>query len=323
MSIKLVSDFISKTILAKYKGRPKIAKPLKNCLLDLQKYINETVDEYLGTIVYSDHEIAEFIYNESIPNGDNEKFVKINLYAAKRTLNNIVAEISNIKGGLSARNIKLYCELINDFISDINDFINYYRRKTDPKFVFLSGIKFYSTSSSETFNVAHQLFYTSVTKNRPLRYKESQGMVSMVLRQSIEIKTKRIFGIDKIHGVGKKPQDYGFKRLFIFIEKNKESIDYNPIDFEVLKLIYKWSCTYIHNGETSYLWQSESALNYLKTFFAAGDYTDSNRKISSVYGAFKLSNFYELRSNLVEFIGTNYKVEFLPNDYVESLIVSY
>ncbi len=227
-----------------------------------------------------------------------------------------------MRGGLTFHNIKLYQKLIEDFLYDISSFIDYYRQKADPNFIFLSGVKNYFTSSSETLMFARELFYNSTIKINPLPYKESQGMVSMILRQSIEIKTKRIFGIYKITKLHENTPDYGFKRLFKFIEANKTDISYIPVDFEILKHIYKWSCGYIHNGEISFLWQTENALNYLKTYFNSGSHSSSGKTTNSVFGAFKLSNFNSLKTKLDTFIGAKYSTEYLPNNQVEAIIVS-
>lgn len=324
MSIQVVNNFNRKSS-DKWivKRLPPITKTLKECLTDLQTYINDTVDEYLGTTVYDDLTIAEWIYKDNLTTVETEEYVKVNLFAAKKSFNKIVGEIAAMKGGLNFNNIKLYRELIFDFIHDINSFINYYRQKTDPTFVFLTGGKNYSTSSFETFMVARGLFYNSLIKDNPLPYKESQGMVSMTLRQSIEIKTKRIFGIYKINKVRRNASDYGFKRLFNFIESNKADIAYNSVDFEILKHIYKWSCGYIHNGEISYLWQTENAFSYLKTYFSPGSHTGTTTTTSSVFGAFKLSNFNSLKTRLDTFIGADYSVEYLPDSKVEAIIVSH
>jgi hypothetical protein len=324
MSIKVVSDFIRKSAdKSTTKGLSKIDKTLKQCLVDLQKYIDDTIGEYLGTTTYSALTSAEWIYKENVTPAEEEEYVKVNLFVAKKTFNNLITEIAGRKGGLTYNNIKIYRELLYDFLQDINSFINYYRRKTDPKFVFLTGGKSYLTSSFETFMVARGLFYNSLIKDNPLPYKESQGMVSMTIRQSIEIKTKRIFGIYKINKLRKRASEYGFKRLFDFIEANKADIDYNPVDFAILKHIYRWSCSYIHNGDISYLWQTENAFNYLKTYFAPGTHTRSKTTTRSVFGAFKLSNFNSLKVRLNTFIGVDYSIEYLPDSQVEAIIVSH
>ncbi len=321
MSIQVVSNFLRKSKDKKMlSGSQQPKKTLKQCLLELKDFIDDTINEFLASQTYSESEIAQWIYKDSVGKGEIEDNVKVNLFAARRTLNKIINEISHRKGGLNYHNIKLYSNLLNDYLFDINDFINYYKRKTDHNFIFLTGGKSYSTSSFETFSVAKGLFYNSLIKKNPIPYKESQGMVSMTLRQSIEIKTKRIFGIYKIKKARRNAPDYGFKRIFDFIEANNSDIEYNPIDFEILKLIYKWSCAYIHNGEISYLWQTENALAYLNTYFKPGSH--SGRNVMSIYGAFKLSNFNSLRSRLNSFIGPDYIIEYIPNNVAEAIIVN-
>lgn len=168
--------------------------------------------------------------------------------------------------------------------------------------------------------MAKNFFYSSLIKKNVFPYKESQGMVAMTIRQSIEIKTKRILGIYKINKVKIKAKDYGFKRLFEFIEENRSDILYDPIDFEVLKDIYKWSCAYIHNGDVSFLWQTETALSYLRTYFAPGVSQAANKR--SVFGAFKIRNYNSLKSKLNSFVGADYRIVFLHNIEVEAIIES-
>lgn len=323
MSIQQVSDFTRKIAdKGLVKGLPPVKKSLKKCLLSLKEYIDETVDEYLGTTTFDDKTVAEWIYKENVTAAEKETYMQVNIFAARKTLKKIVREIEARDGGLNRRNIKLYTNLLQDFIHDVSLFIDYYKRKTDTKFVFLSGRKNYFTSSFETVMVARNLFYISLTKKNPIPYKESQGMVAMMLRSSIEIKTKRIFGIYKINKVNKRANDYGFKRLFDFIEANKTDIDYNPVDFKIFKQIYTWSCAYIHNGESSYLWQTERAFYYLEAYFSSGKYIAKNMTTHSAFGGFKLKNFNSLKKKLDTFIGTDYQIEYFPDNLVEAIIIS-
>jgi len=323
MSIKVVTDFNVKSLDSIISAElPPVRKSLKNCLLDLQEYINQRVDAYLGATIYSDLQVAEWIYKDVVTPAQTQEYINVNLFAARKSFNNIVNDIRGMVGGLNNKNIKLSRQLIHDLLHDISGFIDYFEQQTDPTFQFLTGGKNYYTTSFETFMVARGLFYNSLSTNNYLSYKESQGMVSMALRQSIEIKTKRIFGIYKITKNRQGVPDYGFKRLFDFIEANTADIAYNPVDFKILKYIYKWSCAYIHNGEVSCLWQTEIAFNYLRTFFAAGSHRGNGMTTNSVFGAFRLSNFNSLKTKLDTFVGPNYTIDYFPDSKVEAIIVS-
>ena len=87
-----------------------------------------------------------------------------------------------------------------------------------------------------------------------------------------------------------------------------------------MKQIYKWSCSYIHNGETSYFWQTENALSYLKQFFEPISHENNGKQIISVFGSFKIKNFNAVKTRLEIFIGADYRVEYLPDNYVEAII---
>lgn len=325
MSVKVVSDFSRKIANKRLiKDLPPMKKTLVSCLLDLQIYINDVIDEYLGEEYYGDRNVSEWIYKNS-EEIENEKeveiFYKVNLFAAKKTLTNIINNISCKEGGLNHNNIKQYKNILEDFLHDISSFIDYYKRKTDLSFEFLLGWKSYQTSSFETFGMAKLFFYSSTIKDIRIPYKEGQGMTAMVIRQSIEIKTKRVFGIYKIRHKTT-GYDYGFKQLFNFIELNKDNITYNPIDFDILKDIYKWSCTFIHNGEGSYIWQTETAISYLESYFAGGSLTIGNKTIISVFGGFKIKNLIELRTKLEAYVGNAYSIEYFLDNGVEAIIES-
>lgn len=327
MSIPVVQNFIRKTSDKKLtRGLPKIRKSVNECLVELQTYITDVIQEYLGATVYDEKTISDWIFCDDLDStnaADVENYVKVNLYAARITLNTLIDEIRTRPGGLNYHNIMLYNHLIHDFIHDINGFINFYKRKTEPDFIFLTGGKNYLTSSFETIMIAKALFYNSTHDKNLFPYKESQGMVSMTIRQSIEIKTKRIFGIYKINKVRRRVPDYGFRRIFDFIDANQVDITYNPIDFDILRSIYKWSCGYIHNGDISYLWQTETALRYLNRFFAPAMHVINGRQIRSVFGAFILRNFNTIKQRLEAFVGPDYQIEFLPDSDVEALIESH
>ena len=146
-------------------------------------------------------------------------------------------------------------------------------------------------------------------------------MVSICLRQSIEIKTKRIFGIYKITKKRRNLPDFGFKRLFNFIENNIGDIEYNTIDFSILKSIYSWSCKYIHNGEISHQWQNETAMNYMSTIFKWGNHSHNGKITHSAFGAFKIRNFQLVKQRLIDEIGNDYIIEFVPDSQVEAIII--
>jgi hypothetical protein len=322
MSTQVVQNFTRKIADKQLiKGLKPVNKTLKECLLDLKHYILVTMNDYLGTETYDNKTTAEWIYKDYPDyNVDKEKYVKVNLFCAYKTFENIVATIETNKGGLKYHNIIKYRDLLYDFLHDINDFIFYIKRKTDPNYFFLTGGKAYSTSSFETFIMAKTFFYSSLYKKNILPYKESQGMVAMAIRQSIEIKTKRVLGIYMIQKTKRNLQDYGFKRLFKFIEDNQTDITYDPIDFEILKTIYGWSCAYIHNGELSYIWQTEWALNYLNTFFKPGISSSSGKTRLSIFGAFKLRNYNSLKTKLDAFVGSNYKILYVKVNNVEAIV---
>jgi hypothetical protein len=81
-----------------------------------------------------------------------------------------------------------------------------------------------------------------------------------------------------------------------------------------------WSCAYIHNGELSYIWQTEWALNYLNTFFIPVNSSSSGKTRLSIFGAFKLRNYNSLKTKLDEFVGSNYKILYVKVDNVEAII---
>ena len=159
MSIQEVEDFIKKTRGKREFGGIKFKhKTLKQCLVDLQVYINATISEIVGQNSYDEKTVCDWIYKDGVSEDEKDEFVKVNLFAARNSLGRIIEMISITKNGLTYSNILPYRYLLQDFLHDINYFINFFKQKKDSDYIFCSGGKNYSTTSVETFMLAKNFF---------------------------------------------------------------------------------------------------------------------------------------------------------------------
>lgn len=302
------------------KDNPTVTAPAKQCLLELQAYIREIVRDNVGIKFYDDLTTAKWIYKTALKPAEERRFSEVNLWYAAKALDDLINTISGETGGLNYKNIYVFRRMLRDILFDLRPFVEYFMQQKDPGYVFLRGGKNYTISTAETFHVARGLYYWTAAKDYDIPHKESQGMVSMVVRQSIEMKTKRVLAVNKITKI-QNGWDYPFKDLFRFIQQNKALLEYDPVNFEIVKLIYKWACAYIHNGEIPRQWQNHFALLYMEKWFKAGTYRGRKMTVRSVFAAFKIKNLSKLKEALVNFVGKDYKIEFVSDHKIEAILI--
>lgn len=121
---------------------------------------------------------------------------------------------------------------------------------------------------------------------------------SAVIRQMIELRLKRAFGIfGWVHS-----KNHGFKaismsEIFELLNDYKDKIDFS-VPLIKIKRIYQWSSICFHIGFKDYLWKSIFVLDYLRTFMigkitASGDFNIRNGvKLST-------ETFQEIRKRLL------------------------
>jgi hypothetical protein len=309
-------------------GKKSIGEDLCVAFDDLQKCVFLSIDKHVGNQIFDDIKIAQWIYEDDfkVKRQDAREYNLANLYAAKKTFLRMNEELLGNKAKPAANDIFRYRHLISTFIHDLGAFIDILEQEIEPDFTFASGFKSYHTRSFESYMLAKSFYKDSLFYDEPIPalygrkgsrfdFKGTQGASVMYIRQSIEIRTKRILGIYTIYPVrGHKP--YDFKKLFDFFDANTTDIEYNQMNFDIMRKIYWWACRYVHNGEVSYLWQTESAFHYLSPFFAIGEHDG----IRSVFGAFKIRNYESIIEKLQAFLGSGLKFRH-NKSFVEAILI--
>jgi hypothetical protein len=278
-----------------------IKKSLKNCLLELQVLINSETSLHVNNL-YQISELANYVFVEPNKSTDLDTYCKANLYVANESFNEIVNAIAKMKGGMSYYNIMRQKDLLINFLIDISGFLNYLNQKKDSTYEFMPGYKVYRFDTYETFRLAERMFLWTFFDKQFLPYKESQGIVSTIIRLCIELKTKRLLGIYDIQKKHNRKKDYNFKLLFQFIQKRTDFLQYDAIDFEMIRKIYSWACNFIHKGVGSFYWQNYYGLKLIAPLFQPDLIFQNGAMEASIFGAFKLIRDYSLLKKEVEFM---------------------
>ncbi|CRF35340.1 hypothetical protein BRSU_2589 [Brachyspira suanatina] len=140
----------------------------------------------------------------------------------------------------------------------------------------------------------------------PFSYIPALNNSVFLIRQSIELKLKNILGIDYIINSdnGKLIKIPGDKLLnFVF---NNENIKVpNTLEIEIIKKIHNWTQIFIHGGFVINIWQIHIAHIVLNDFFSPNTYSDTEKKIFSIYGSVKMSKDYynnQLETELINYL---------------------
>ncbi|WP_297286232.1 hypothetical protein [uncultured Brachyspira sp.] len=114
-----------------------------------------------------------------------------------------------------------------------------------------------------------------------------------LIRQSIELKLKNMLGIDYIinYDNGKLVKIPG-DRLLNFAFKNKNIKVPDTLESDIIKKIHDWTQIFIHGGFIINIWQIHIAHVILKELFMPNTYSNTEKRIFSIYGSISMSKSY-------------------------------
>ena len=288
---------------------------LEKCLLDFQADLQNILDKHIGSDQFDSNAMHQYIFTNFTEIDNVDMFCKVNLIAAKATLDRLIIRISKFKGGLKYYNIRKFRDLIMILISDLKGIVERFEKKDDPNYEFVKK-SYPSLIEADKINqMSNNFLFTYYLKDQSLNSLQHLGLSVLNLRQSIEIRTKRAVGVYKVVNVNNCRNDFGFKQLIEFIEQNKGLIEYDKFSFENLKLIYNWSSDYVHNAILPLIWQVEHALLEIKDFYSPGSNENEGIFKWSMYGRIKIHDYETLKLKLTSQFNKCHKFYFLnePN----------
>jgi hypothetical protein len=282
-----------------------IKQQLLNCINDVEKYTDRYshwTDDYLVQWLYKPRHFIE-------QQRDIETYNKIHLVVAIRSFKKLVVDIEY-------KNFELFVQHIRCYIIDLKFFIEFFENKTNSDYSFLIGGKSYYTDSHSIKLASNNLFWQS-----PINTIEHQKIAFilsiMALRQSIEMRLKRICGIERVYP---KSGEYISSNFFPdFINQHPEYFEFPPNwNFSHILKVYKWTHNIVHNGVQPLVWEVSFALDYTRILFGGGSITTTDQSITkeSIYGAVKVKKYCEMKEKISQKISDYFKLSLEDIDII-------
>jgi len=264
-----------------------------NCIEYIKKIYNYW---FKKNIEYSDEKIAEYIFVKEIDKKHLREWIIYKFFAVIKT---IQREYLVIKEAYESPDEQreifndvpyLLEELmfLKDMIFEIVVFIddnNYYVK--GQKLNYGWG-KTNIINSDEIFRASKMLLKGSLHKERQGGFCAKLTSIFLI-RQSIELRLKNIFGISYITNKNGEILPISWEKFLELLEDNKKDIEF-PFKISILRKIYKWTNYYIHGGFAPSLWEIEWAHHILNPLFSAGRY----KTLENRFGSVKIKkSFYE------------------------------
>jgi hypothetical protein len=264
------------------------------------KKIYNKPDSYLLNIVY---------VKESFLDTEEKKK---NYYRASLIL--AIREFSRFIGNINIDDIIPFKEHILSYIFDIQPLFDFFEKPHNNDFVLFGGIRNYYTTSQEIRLASCSLFWQS-PENSVLDQKIAFNLAIFTLRQSLELRFKRICGIFKINSNNYLKHDFFIE----FIKKNNGHFDFpdNCSLCEIWK-IYQWTNSIVHSGNRPNIWEIQFALEFTRPLFSGGEYKKDNQIILSVFGAVKIKDFDNMKNKLNQEICEKLKIDISDVEWLEN-----
>ncbi|MBS9394164.1 MAG: hypothetical protein HEQ29_13795 [Dolichospermum sp. LBC05a] len=260
-------------------------------LEELSIELNNYAEKYIKNIYNkSDSYLIDIVY---VKESSLDTETKINNYY-RASLSLAIKEFRELIKQINNDNITLLQKHIISYLFDIKPFIEFFEKKQNEDFVLFYGARNYYTTSQE-IRLASQSLFWQLPQNSIFDQKIAFNLAIFTLRQSLELKFKRICGIDEIHS-----NNYLGHDFFInFIKKNNHHFDF-PENFSLCGIfkIYKWTNRIVHSGNRPRIWEIQFALEFTQSLFSGGTHKKDNQVILSVFGAVKIKEFNKLKHQL-------------------------
>lgn len=253
---------------------------------------------------------------------DWNNYAKNNLSFANKCFQELVEFIKSKEPKHSANAIRKYSEIIRDYIFDLKYFVEYFEQKKNPSYVMFTGGKSYNNHSYELNLISNNLYWNACYSQNIFDQKMALNVSNFTLRQSLEIKFKRILGIYDVYNKAFNGPKLKHEFFADFISNNSTSFELPYSNLTFLLKVYKWTNITIHNAENPLIWQLKLALDYVNPFFNWGEGLNKDgKKVSSIFGAVKITDYDTLKQKLAQELGDSANeivcIEFIKPEVIE------
>lgn len=297
MGKKYIHILLDKARDDKHESYPEIKMTAEDALLETEKELRrlnglirskKLTDEHIGNSIFknlrgevTDHELTMYAYDHFTAGyyfflDIKDKMIKKNCF--------------------NQTGIKKYGYIINNLIYDLRLFADYIGQQKDPTYFLFSGGKSNIEDSRWHYIGTMQLLYNCTFDKKMIDDKFAFILSAVSLRQTIELKMKRILGVaDYFDLKGQKifTNQYFF---FDFILKNKSHFDLTLLNIKIIQKVFEFCNNSVHKGIMPYYWQMFYATKFCDPLFFDPDY--NKRKGWNIHSAIRITKYSELKMKL-------------------------
>lgn len=276
-----------------------IRQKILNCLVDL-----ETDYRQRGYIEseWTENELGEWVYKSqrklTTENEQNNYFCK-NLCTGIRYFKLLLNSCK------SYEHFKRRKSHMSSYIYDLARIIESLERQHNENYKFMDGYRSYYTDSQQVRWATVDLFWQNPTHT--IEIQKIAFVLSVVtLRQSLEIRFKRICGIERLYS-----DKFLSPKFFLNFVKDNHKYFKLPPNFSIDNTIkiYDWTHKIVHNAELPLIWEIALALDITLPLFRGGIHKIPNGTIQKhIHGAVTINNFDEMRDKLQKDIAKKLKI---------------
>lgn len=265
-------------------------KSYVQCFLDFESYLQSLCKKHLKRSSYSKEYIIGQILQTKISTENWNVWNKKQLFAAYQTC--IRMRESMVANKMfDANGIKKHEFLIRNLIHDLKPFIEHLESTETERFVLFEGGKTNVSHSWENYHFARQLYFNSVLKENHFDSKTALIASPFVLRHAIEMKMKRIIGIEDVFNATRTLPRLKHEFMFEFVKEHQSNFEFKDFQFSTIRQIFDWCNIAVHYGIMPRHWEIETALDYCRPFLSA----PKQERGFDINGAVKVSELQKVR----------------------------
>ncbi|EKF9419387.1 hypothetical protein O1B78_003584 [Vibrio cholerae] len=310
--MKIVQDLYHKCLSKEIQSNS-VKKTPNQCLKDVEQYLEDFQVRFLkkNKVLNYDYAIPVIFRDELVFNTKTEMnaYCKCQLSIAFKWFKNLLFELRKDQTRITTKRLNLYKEYIMDFLHDVSFFIEYYEQKNNPDFKFLNGGKSYGQETVFIYKNAINSYWGTALDQNNLDHKGNLSASSYFLRQSLELKFRRILGVNDIVDSNGNRAKIRHEYFPEFINKNISHFDLNGSKIPNLLKIYKWTNQTIHTSAVPLIWEQWFAFEYCNSFIFPSQ-LELGKKWS-IHNSVKVSGL----NSLIEKLYADFSSQYNANGY--------
>lgn len=190
----------------------------------------------------------------------------------------------------------------------------------------------YSFDLTDIMSAADQLMFAYATRSMSaFDYRNTQPYVMVQVRQIIENAAFKCIGVESVTTRSGSVASGIITETLRFLSESKVALNYNirmPLDSDLLGLLYKWSCSFVHKGTLApgYLifFAYHLTKKLLEQPLAPVRIHDGTYQLRHEYGDIRIEHYNQMQQEYINKVNPNAKriINWLPLDEVGAYVVT-